>query len=135
MVSKFLRRQKWWVKYRHPVSGELVRESLETGGEAQAEILRQRVDLEVALLEPRLQTSIILGRLRKALQLSPAPGTQMGPDTPTGVPATAPAMATIGSVSSTPAQPNTRITVNVHAVRVVLAAIAASCRRWAAALQ
>lgn len=31
MASKFLRRQKWWIKLRHPLTGESIRESLETG--------------------------------------------------------------------------------------------------------
>ena len=37
MASKFLRRQKWWVKLRHPVTCESIRESLETGDPARAE--------------------------------------------------------------------------------------------------
>lgn len=69
MVSKFLRRQKWWVKLRHPVTGESIRESLETGDPARAELLRQRLDLEIALLDPRFGAAEIPQRLREALSL------------------------------------------------------------------
>jgi len=69
MASKFLRRQKWWVKLRHPVTGESIRESLETGDPARAELLRQRLDLEVALLDPRFGAAEIPQRLREALSL------------------------------------------------------------------
>lgn len=67
MASKFQRRQQWWVKFRDPRTGELVRESLETTDEARAELLRQRLDLEVALLEPRFQAAEIPQRLRERL--------------------------------------------------------------------
>lgn len=57
MASKFLRRQKWWVKLRQPLTGEFIRESLEHGDPARAELLRQRLDLEVALLDRRFQAA------------------------------------------------------------------------------
>lgn len=69
MASKFLRRQKWWVKLRHPVTGESIRESLETGDPARAELLRQRLDLEVALLDARFQAAKIPDRLLEVLGL------------------------------------------------------------------
>jgi hypothetical protein len=50
MASKFLRRQKWWIKLRHPLSGRTIRESLETDDEARAELLRQRLEIEAELL-------------------------------------------------------------------------------------
>ena len=67
MASKFLRRQKWWVKLSHPVTGESIRESLETCDPAQAELLRQRLDLEVALRDQRFGAAEIPQRLREAL--------------------------------------------------------------------
>ncbi len=55
MASKYQCRQQWWVKFRDPRTGTLIRESLETTDEARAELLRQRLDLEVALLEPHFK--------------------------------------------------------------------------------
>jgi len=69
MASKFMRRQKWWIKFRHPVTGENIRESLETTDPARAELLRQRLDLEVALLAPRFQAAEIPPGLHRALGL------------------------------------------------------------------
>ena len=54
MASKYSRRNVWWVKFRHPATGEVVRESLETTEEPRAELLRERVELEAALRDPRL---------------------------------------------------------------------------------
>ena len=68
MASKFLRRQKWWIKFRHPLTGQRIRESLETGDEARAELLRQRLDLEVALLEPRFRAAEIPNAILLALR-------------------------------------------------------------------
>ena len=73
MASKFLRRQTWWIKFRHPATGQSIRESLETQNEARAELLRARLDLEVALLEPRFQAVEIPQALRPVLRL-PASG-------------------------------------------------------------
>jgi hypothetical protein len=70
MASKFLRRQQWWVKFRHPVTGCAVREILDTSNEARAEILRERLDLEVALPAPRLQCVEIPERMLAALGVS-----------------------------------------------------------------
>ena len=67
MASKYQRRQQWWTKFRHPVTGTLIRESLETTDEARAELLRQRLDLEVALREPRFQAAEMPQRIRDAL--------------------------------------------------------------------
>jgi integrase len=72
MASKFQRRQKWWIKFRHPVTGQRIRESLDTADEARAELLRQRLDLEVALLEPRFQAAEIPDAILRALGTSAA---------------------------------------------------------------
>jgi hypothetical protein len=64
MASKFQRRQTWWVKFHHPVTGVRIRESLETHDPARAELLRQRIELEVALREPRFGAAEIPPRLR-----------------------------------------------------------------------
>ena len=66
MASKFLRRQKWWVKFRHPQTGEIIRESLNTHDAVRAELLRARLELQVQLPEPRFQKS----RCRRTLQSS-----------------------------------------------------------------
>ena len=42
------------MKFRHPAAGEVVRESLEATEEPRAEMLRERVELEAALRDPRL---------------------------------------------------------------------------------
>jgi len=57
MAAKYLRRQTWWVRFYHPRTGALMRGSLETNDAAKAELLRQRVELEAALLEPRFQAA------------------------------------------------------------------------------
>lgn len=67
MASKFLRRQKWWIKFRHPATGQTIRESLETENEIRAELLRERLELQVALLDPRFQAVEIPARLRPKL--------------------------------------------------------------------
>lgn len=54
MAAIYQRRQTWWIRFYHPVTGKLIRESLGTGDSARAELLRQRVELEAKLLEPRL---------------------------------------------------------------------------------
>ena len=72
MASKFVRGAKWWIKCRHPATGQLIRESLETSDEARAELLRQRITLEVELLQPRFQAVTIPDALRNALKLKAA---------------------------------------------------------------
>jgi integrase len=74
MASKYQRRQQWWAKFRHPATGTLIRESLETADEARAELLRQRLDLEVALLDPRFQAAEIPRRIRDVLRTSSIAG-------------------------------------------------------------
>jgi hypothetical protein len=73
MASKFIRRLKWWIKFRDPATGEVVRESLDTPDAARAELLRQRLELEIALLEPRFQAAEIPGGIRARLRLGAAP--------------------------------------------------------------
>ncbi|WP_050025365.1 tyrosine-type recombinase/integrase [Verrucomicrobium sp. BvORR034] len=53
MASKFLRRQKWWVKFRHPRTGHLFRESLQTHDAVRAELMRARIEVQLQLLEPK----------------------------------------------------------------------------------
>jgi hypothetical protein len=57
MAAKYLRRQTWWVRFYHPRTGALMRASVETQDSARAELLRQRVEWEAALLEPRFQAA------------------------------------------------------------------------------
>jgi len=85
MASLFQRHQKWWIKFRNPQTGKCVRASLETGDPARAQLLCQRINLEVALLEPKFQMAPIPSTLVQELQrdgvcpvepivvLSPAP--------------------------------------------------------------
>jgi hypothetical protein len=54
------------------VTGIIIRESLETTDEALAELLRQRLDLETALLAPRFQAVEIPQRVRDALGIQGA---------------------------------------------------------------
>jgi len=61
MASKFKRRQTWWVKFHHPVTGVRIRESLETRDPTHAELLRQRIELEVAVREPRFGAAEMFG--------------------------------------------------------------------------
>ena len=70
MAAKYLRRQTWWVRFYHPITRELVRVSLETHDEARAELLRQRVELESELLDPRFQAAELPSDLIVALGLS-----------------------------------------------------------------
>ena len=79
MAAIYLRRQKWWVRFYDPRTGELVRESLGTSDQARAELLCRRVELETALLEPRLGALDLPENLRNILQLSPAPAFELHP--------------------------------------------------------
>jgi hypothetical protein len=72
MASKFVRGQKWWIKCRHSATGQLIRGSLETSDEARAELLRERITLEMQLLEPRFQAAEIPESLRNVLKLRAA---------------------------------------------------------------
>ena len=70
MASKFLRRQTWWLKLRHPVTGQLIRHSLDTADSARAELLRKRIEVEVVLLQPCFQSVELAPQLRSALGLT-----------------------------------------------------------------
>jgi integrase len=59
MAAKYLRKNTWWIRFYHPRTGALMRASLETQDVARAELLRQRVELEAALLDPRFQAANI----------------------------------------------------------------------------
>lgn len=69
MASECQRRQTRWTKFRTPIEGRIIRESFETNDEVRAELLRSRLDLEVALLEPRFRAAEIPTRLREVLAL------------------------------------------------------------------
>ena len=70
MASKFLRRQTWWLNLRHPVTGQVIRHSLETADSARAELLRKRIEIEVALLQPCFQSVGLASQLRSVLGLT-----------------------------------------------------------------
>ena len=61
------------MKFRHPATGLRVRESLETHEQARAELLRQRVELEAALLDPRFQAVELPSGLTTALGMERKP--------------------------------------------------------------
>ena len=67
MAAKYQRRLAWWVRFYHPRTGQLVRESLDTRDEAKAELLRQRIELETALLDPRFRAADIPVAVHAAL--------------------------------------------------------------------
>jgi len=67
MASLYQRRSTWWVQFYHPRTRKLVRESLCTSDKARAELLRQRIELEATLLEPRFRAADIPEPVRKAL--------------------------------------------------------------------
>ncbi len=54
MAAIFLRRNVWWVRFYHPKTRILVRESLATSDHARAELLREKIEHHVALEHPRL---------------------------------------------------------------------------------
>ena len=70
MAAKFIRRQKWWIRFYHPLTGDLIRESLGTSDDAKAELLRQRLELESALLAPRFKAAELPEKISEALGLS-----------------------------------------------------------------
>jgi len=57
MATINLRRQTWWIQFYHPITRKLVRESLGTPDQARADLLRQRIEPEIALLDPRFRNS------------------------------------------------------------------------------
>ena len=68
MASKYLRRSIWWIQFYHPLTRALIRESLDTHDEARAELIRERVDHEVALMDPRFQAVDIPSGIRALAQ-------------------------------------------------------------------
>ena len=60
-------------RYYDPRTRDLVRESLGTADEARAELLRQRVELEAALLDPRFQAVEMPDNVRRVLSLASSP--------------------------------------------------------------
>ncbi|MDR3405866.1 MAG: tyrosine-type recombinase/integrase [Chthoniobacter sp.] len=67
MASIYQRRHTWWVQFYHPRSGRLTRGSLETHDKARAELLRQKIEIEVHRLTPRLQAVEIPAPVRELL--------------------------------------------------------------------
>lgn len=82
MAAKFLRRLTWWARFYHPRTGKLLRESLGTHDEARAELLRQRVELEAALLHPRFQAADLPSAVRKLVQVGHAEPAKLEPSAP-----------------------------------------------------
>lgn len=69
MAAIYQRKMTWWVRFYHPRTRELIRESLGTHDAAKAELLRERIELETALLEPRFQAADIPAAIQTALVL------------------------------------------------------------------
>ena len=65
MAAKYLRKNNWWIRFYHPRTGALMRGSLDTQDEARAELLRQWIELEAALLDPRFQATDIPAGIRE----------------------------------------------------------------------
>lgn len=63
MAAKYLRKQTWWLRFYHPRSNELVRESLGISDEARAELLRKRVELERDAIAPDLSFLSVVNRI------------------------------------------------------------------------
>jgi integrase len=68
MAARFLRKQTWWVRFYNPRTGALMRASLETHDEARAELLRERIELEAALLDPRFRAAEVPPGIRKLVR-------------------------------------------------------------------
>jgi hypothetical protein len=68
MASKYLRRSTWWVSFYRPATRELIRESLGTPHEVTAELLRERIDHEVALLDPRFQAVELQSKVQELVE-------------------------------------------------------------------
>jgi len=68
LASKFKRKQYWWAKFYHPVLRQSIRESLETTDKARAELLRERLELEVKLLQPRFHAAALPKNLLEHLR-------------------------------------------------------------------
>ena len=108
MAAIYLRKQTWWLRFYDPRTRELVRESLGTSDEARAELLRQRVELEAALREPRFQAAPLPDNLRRALGCAVGDTGPADPaKTKTDLPAVSAPPATAGPAS--PAAPAPRI--------------------------
>jgi integrase len=78
MASLYLRRNQYWIKFRLPAVNEPCRLSLATRDMARARLMRQKVELMVALLTPEL-SGIQLPEALRILVLPPFPAAQ-GPD-------------------------------------------------------
>ena len=70
MASTYQRREQWWIKFQHPGTKKLIRESLQTSDASRAALLCKRIELEVALLDPRFQTIELPSRIRDEIGIS-----------------------------------------------------------------
>lgn len=72
MASTYQRRQQWWIQFQHPGTKKFIRESLQTSSASRAALLCKRIELEVALLEPRFQAVELPSRIREEIGISAA---------------------------------------------------------------
>jgi len=55
MASLYQRKSTWWIKFTHPAQSKQIRLSLETSDPARAELLKEKIELAVALQQPRFR--------------------------------------------------------------------------------
>jgi integrase len=72
MASIYQRGNLFWVKLRDPRTGETVRHSLETGDPARAKLLKERIEIEAKLADPRFLSVEVPPPLAELLGTSPA---------------------------------------------------------------
>ena len=68
----------WWVRFYYSCTRQLIRESLLTHDAAKAELLRERIELDAALLEPRFQAADIPTTIWAALGVPDCADVQNG---------------------------------------------------------
>jgi len=111
MANIFLRHKTWWIKFHHPVTGARIRESLETHDSARAELLRRRIELEVALGAPCFGAADIPQTLRKEIDS----WSHRPPVSPLEAPPTVPAQVSATmlplSIAPLPAKPQERVRI------------------------
>lgn len=61
----------WWLQFYHPQTGALLRQSLETSDHCRAELLRERAQLEIALLKPTIASISLPERFHRNLGGAP----------------------------------------------------------------
>jgi hypothetical protein len=119
MAAKYLRRNTWWVRFYHPGTGALLRGSLETQDAARAELLRQRVELEAALLEPRFRAADLPAAVRELVavpdRMAPPVALVEPPPAPV-VPAEVPVPLRYARPLTAPVQPSLPALLDAHMV-------------------